>query len=61
MAHKETKRTTDWEEVHRILEKLRDADVYERLLALEGKIHFTISPEELREDRDLEEACRNHD
>jgi hypothetical protein len=52
MAGTETKKETDWEEVHRILEDLKDADWYDRMLALEGKIHFTVSLEELREDDD---------
>ena len=52
MAKVETKKETDWGEVHRILDELKDADWYERMLALEGKIHFTIPLEELRKEED---------
>jgi len=34
------------------LEKIARADAYERLLALEGKVHLTYDIEELRQDRD---------
>jgi len=48
----EIEKETDWDEVHRILEELKDADVYTRILALEGKIHLHYDIDELREDRD---------
>jgi hypothetical protein len=57
MAETETNMETDWEEVHRILHELKDADVYEKILALEGKIHFTEPLDSIREDRDLDEIC----
>jgi hypothetical protein len=61
MAETETKKETDWEEVHRILAELKDADVYEQILALKGKVHFTESLESIREDRDLDEICKDRD
>jgi hypothetical protein len=61
MANRENRKETDWEEVHRILEELKDADVFEKILALEGTIHFTESLESIREDRDLDAVCKNRD
>jgi hypothetical protein len=52
MAETETRKETDWAEVNRILEELKDADWCDRMLALQGKIHFTLSLEELRKDDD---------
>jgi len=52
MAETETRQETDWEEVHRILEELKDATVYEKLRALRGKVHLEYDVDELREDRD---------
>jgi hypothetical protein len=52
MAKTEAKKETDWEEVNRILEDMKDADWCDRMLALRGKVHFTIPLEELRKDDD---------
>jgi hypothetical protein len=52
VAETEIKKATDWEEVDRILEELKDEDVYTQIRALRGKIHFTVPLDELREDRD---------
>jgi hypothetical protein len=52
MSDVEIEKETDWEEVHRILEELKDADVYTKLIALRGKVHLHYDIEALREDRD---------
>jgi len=39
-------------EVNRILEELKDADWCDRNAGTSGKIHFTLSLEELRKDDD---------
>jgi hypothetical protein len=38
--------------IRKALEEMARSDVYERLLALRGKVHLTYDIDELREDRD---------
>ncbi len=40
------------ETVRKALDDYARSDVYERLLALRGKVHLTYDLDELREDRD---------
>lgn len=50
---KKVEKETDWVEVDRILETMKDKDVYEQLIALRGKVHLNLDLDdiaELRED-----------
>ena len=38
--------------VRKALENLAQVDVYERIMALRGKVHLTYDIDELRQDRD---------
>jgi hypothetical protein len=52
MSEISVEKETDWDEVHRILEELKDATWYQQALALRGKVHLHYDVEALREDRD---------
>jgi acetone carboxylase gamma subunit len=44
------RKETDWKEVDRIIDEMKDKSVFEVFLALRGKVHWNLNLEELRED-----------